>query len=111
LQVGHRRLQVRRLGEQKLVTFGSLGKFARGLGVDAAQAAQAGAQVAYFLTPILYRRSMLDDQGLGVIADLNPANTFIELIRAPLVDGVVPGPGLYLYGVVARARRPGSAPA
>ena len=64
---------------------------------------EVGSHVAYFLTPILYRRSVLDDQGLGVIADLNPANTLIELIRAPLVDGVVPGPGLYLYGVVAAA--------
>jgi lipopolysaccharide transport system permease protein len=62
---------------------------------------EVGSQVAYFLTPILYRRNVLDEQGLGVIADLNPANTFIELIRAPLVDGVLPGPGLYVYGVVA----------
>lgn len=87
--------------------------FALGIGTVAAYATvffrdvkhliEVGMHVAYFLTPILYRRTMLDEQGLGVIADLNPANTFIELIRAPLVDGVVPGAGLYLYGVAAAA--------
>ena len=63
---------------------------------------EVGSQVFYFLTPILYRRErVLDKKGLGFIADLNPVNTFIELIRGPLVDGTIPEWPMYLYGVLA----------
>jgi lipopolysaccharide transport system permease protein len=55
-------------------------------------------QVAFFLTPIIYTRDVLDAKGLGVIADLNPCNTFLELIRLPLVEGIVPSVGLMAYG-------------
>lgn len=68
---------------------------------DVKHVIEVGAHVAYFLTPILYPRSLLDRKGLGFIADLNPVNTFLELIRAPLVDGVIPGWPVYLYGVLA----------
>lgn len=61
---------------------------------------EVGMQVAYFLTPIIYERSILDQRGLGFIVDLNPANTLIELIRLPLVHGQVPSLGLYIYGLV-----------
>lgn len=58
-------------------------------------------QVAFFLTPVLYTRDTLDRKGVGFIADLNPVNTYLELIRTPLLDGAIPGLGLQLYGVLA----------
>jgi ABC-type polysaccharide/polyol phosphate export permease len=59
---------------------------------------EVGSQVAFFLTPIVYSRDILDKKGIGFVADLNPANTFIELFREPLLNGVVPGMNLYLQG-------------
>ncbi|MFO0936067.1 MAG: ABC transporter permease [Gemmataceae bacterium] len=67
---------------------------------DVKHVIEVGSQVFYFLTPILYHREqVLDKNGLGFIADLNPVNTYLELIRTPLIDGVVPSPGMYLYGL------------
>jgi ABC-type polysaccharide/polyol phosphate export permease len=34
---------------------------------------------------------------------LNPVNTFLELIRSPLIDGQLPGLGLLAYGAATAA--------
>lgn len=82
---------------------GTVAAFATVFFRDVKHVIEVGAHVAYFLTPILYRRDLLDKKGLGFIADLNPVNTFLELIRGPLVDGVIPAWPIYVYGVVAAA--------
>jgi lipopolysaccharide transport system permease protein len=57
---------------------------------------EVAAQIGFFLTPIIYPRSVLDKQGLHWIVDLNPVNLFLDLIRDPLLTGNAPAAGLYL---------------
>jgi lipopolysaccharide transport system permease protein len=66
---------------------------------------EVGSQLWFFITPIMYQRKMLDDKGVGWLADLNPVNLFIELIRTPLVEPGHPLPetGLYVQAVVLTA--------
>jgi ABC-type polysaccharide/polyol phosphate export permease len=61
---------------------------------------EVAAQVFFFLTPIMYSRSLLDDKGLGFLADLNPVNLYLELIRTPLLTGQPPGWGVVAAGAV-----------
>jgi lipopolysaccharide transport system permease protein len=51
---------------------------------------EVAAQIGFFLTPIIYPRSVLDRQGLNWVVDLNPVNLFLDLIRAPLLTGETP---------------------
>lgn len=51
---------------------------------------EVGAQVFFFLTPIMYSRKLLDDKGIGWVADLNPVNIYLELIRTPILTGQAP---------------------
>lgn len=57
---------------------------------------EVGAQIMFYLTPIIYDRSKLDGKGLGWLVDLNPANLFLELIRDPILSGRPPAAELYL---------------
>lgn len=51
---------------------------------------EVAAQIGFFLTPIIYPRTVLDRQGLSWVVDLNPVNLFLDLIRAPLLTGEPP---------------------
>jgi ABC-type polysaccharide/polyol phosphate export permease len=59
---------------------------------------EVGAQLGFFLTPIMYTRSVLDKQDLSWVVDLNPVNLFMSLIRDPLLTGAAPSAGVYLAG-------------
>jgi len=59
-----------------------------------------GAQIMFFLTPIMYPASTLTKQGLQWLLDINPANLYLELIRTPLIEGTPPSLQLYAVGVV-----------
>ena len=80
----------------------TIGAFLTAFFHDVAHLLEVGAQIGFYLTPIMYRRSVLDDRGLGWLADLNPANMFLTLIRDPLVDpsywGVPAGAQLAVLG-------------
>jgi ABC-type polysaccharide/polyol phosphate export permease len=60
---------------------------------------EVGAQILFFLTPIMYNRKLLDDKGLGWIVDANPVSWLLELTRTPLLTGWMPHPQMYLAGV------------
>jgi lipopolysaccharide transport system permease protein len=62
-----------------------------------------GAQILFFLTPIMYSRSVLDQKGLGWVVDLNPVNLYLELIRTPLLTGHPPAAAAYATGAAATA--------
>ncbi|MBX9628056.1 MAG: ABC transporter permease [Gemmataceae bacterium] len=57
---------------------------------------EVGSQILFFLTPIIYERSKLDGKDLGWVVDANPANLFMDLIRAPILHGEPPTLQLYL---------------
>ncbi len=62
---------------------------------------EVGAQIMFFLTPIMYTRRLLDDKQLGWMVDANPVYWLLELGRTPLLTGRMPTPELYLAGIGA----------
>jgi lipopolysaccharide transport system permease protein len=59
---------------------------------------EVGAQILFFLTPIMFNRDLLDDRGLGWIVDANPVTWLLELTRTPLLTGSMPNVQMYLAG-------------
>lgn len=64
---------------------------------DVSHIMELAAQVMFFLTPIIYRRENLKE--MAWIADVNPVVPFIEMVRMPLVDGILPAAEVYAYAV------------
>ncbi len=64
---------------------------------DISHLIEVSAQAFFFLTPIIYGRALLDGKGLSWFVDLNPIYVFIELVREPLVSGVLPEWDRYAY--------------
>jgi ABC-type polysaccharide/polyol phosphate export permease len=60
---------------------------------------EVGAQIMFFLTPIMYTRKLLDDKQLGWLADVNPIYWLLELTRTPLLTGQLPTLGMYAAGL------------
>lgn len=59
---------------------------------------EVGAQILFFLTPIMYTRKLLDDKQMGWIIDINPIYWLLELTRTPLLTGHLPPISMYLAG-------------
>lgn len=57
---------------------------------DTQHLGEVGFGILFFLTPILYPAERLTERGLGLLAEVNPAVFFLEVIRDPLVTGVPP---------------------
>ncbi len=76
---------------------------------DTTHLVEVGSQLFFFLTPIIYTRETLKDKGLEFVADLNPVNLFLELIRTPLLTGAPADGRLYLQGIVLTAATVGLA--
>jgi lipopolysaccharide transport system permease protein len=60
---------------------------------------EVGAQIFFFLTPIMYNRKLLDDKQLGWVVDANPISWLLELTRTPLLTGWMPPLQMYIAGV------------
>ena len=56
-------------------------------------------QLLFFLTPIMYKPSHLVDKQLGWMVAINPINTFLELVRVPMIQGELPPTDLYFQAV------------
>lgn len=67
---------------------------------DTQHLCEVGAQLFFFLTPIMYPRSVLDGKGLGWLVEINPVNVYLELIRGPLAFGETPTVALYVQGLM-----------
>ena len=76
----------------------TIGAFVSAFFHDTTQLLDVGAQIGFFLTPIMYRRSVLDDRGLGWMVDINPANIYLTVTRAPLLAGVPSADGMAALG-------------
>jgi len=57
---------------------------------DTSHLLEVACQIGFFLTPIMYRRSLLDERGMGWLVDINPVNVYLSLIRDPLLTGQLP---------------------
>jgi len=64
---------------------------------DVSHLIEVSAQAFFFLTPIIYPPSLLINQSLGWLVEVNPVYVFIELIREPLVAGKMPAFDRYAY--------------
>lgn len=53
-------------------------------------------QLAFFVTPIMYRPAQIQDR-LWLLTHFNPLASFVEILRAPLLGNV---PSLHHYGLV-----------
>jgi ABC-type polysaccharide/polyol phosphate export permease len=63
---------------------------------------EVGAQVMFFITPIMYEPRVLEQKGLKWMVVFNPVNLFLELIRTPIVsvEHTIASPvKSYLYAV------------
>ncbi len=64
---------------------------------DVSHLIEVSAQAFFFLTPIIYPPSLLYNQGLGWLVEVNPVYVFIEIVREPLVSGTIPSWDRYAY--------------
>ena len=76
----------------------TIGAFVSAFFHDTSHLLEVVAQIGFFLTPIMYRRSLLDSRGLGWLVDLNPANTYLSVIRDPLLTGTPTAASLAALG-------------
>lgn len=58
-------------------------------------------QILFYVTPIIYPAELLRQRGLDWFVAINPAATFLELIRGPILDGAVPSPATFALGAAA----------
>lgn len=58
--------------------------------LDSQNLSEVTFQLLFFLTPIVYPAQLIVDQKLKLILTLNPIHTFLEIIRAPVLDGKIP---------------------
>lgn len=47
-------------------------------------------QILFYLTPIIYSIKLLEERNVGWLVRLNPLAAFLELIRAPILEGQLP---------------------
>lgn len=64
---------------------------------------EVGANILFYLTPIIYPPSLLVGRGLGWLARVNPVNLYLELVRYPLTTGELPPAKLYAYAAAFTA--------
>ncbi len=76
----------------------TIGAFLTAFFHDTAHLMEVGAQIGFFLTPIMYRRSILDDRGMGWMVDINPASLYLSITRDPLLAGVPTAENFAVWG-------------
>ncbi len=54
---------------------------------DTQHLAELGLQALFFLTPIMYPPSLMEQHGLGGLSQVNPLARLLELLRLPLLEG------------------------
>jgi ABC-type polysaccharide/polyol phosphate export permease len=70
---------------------------------DTQHLAEVGFQILFYLTPIIYRLSDLPRHRLSWLLQWNPVVAFLNLIRAPLLEGRAPTLNQYLYAAAIAA--------
>jgi ABC-type polysaccharide/polyol phosphate export permease len=70
---------------------------------DTQHLVEVALQILFYLTPIMYEGSLLRERGLGWVFAVNPMATFVELIRQPILDGVIPSLGMYAIAAAITA--------
>jgi ABC-type polysaccharide/polyol phosphate export permease len=67
---------------------------------DTQHLAEVGLQVLMFLTPIMYPPKLLQDNHLGFLLEWSPLAVLLQLIRDPILHGVLPPLHLYANAIL-----------
>jgi ABC-type polysaccharide/polyol phosphate export permease len=70
---------------------------------DTQHLTEIGFQILFYMTPIIYRESLLKDQHMSWVVVWNPVRALIDLIRRPILDGDLPSVGTYLIALSTAA--------
>lgn len=62
-----------------------------------------GLQIAFYLTPIIYPVSMMEQRGLGWLMEINPFASMVIFLRDPIVEGAAPPTAAVLIALSAAA--------
>jgi ABC-type polysaccharide/polyol phosphate export permease len=63
---------------------------------DTQHLAEVGLPILMFLTPIMYPPSLLENRGLGFLLHWNPVAVFLQIVREPILNGVIPPVEVYV---------------
>ncbi len=66
---------------------------------DTQHLVEVACQLLFFLTPIMYPPDRLVGSKMEWVVAMNPINTFLELVRVPMIKGELPPTDLYLQAV------------
>jgi ABC-type polysaccharide/polyol phosphate export permease len=58
-------------------------------------------QIAFYLTPIIYPATMMEQRGVGWLVQLNPFAALLSILRDPIVEGTAPPMQAVLYALGA----------
>jgi ABC-type polysaccharide/polyol phosphate export permease len=64
---------------------------------------EVGAQILFFMTPIIYFADNLHAKNMAWMLNINPVNLFLELIRTPLLTGQPPANDVLVAGAILTA--------
>jgi ABC-type polysaccharide/polyol phosphate export permease len=67
---------------------------------DTKHISELGFQSLFYVTPVMYEPKMLTDRGLSALVRFNPVVPFLEMVRQPLLLGIVPTPKTYAVGLL-----------
>jgi ABC-type polysaccharide/polyol phosphate export permease len=67
---------------------------------DTQHLCEVGFQILFYMTPVCYDAKLLRDRSLGLLVDLNPLASFLELFRLPILQGEVPALSTYMTAVL-----------
>jgi lipopolysaccharide transport system permease protein len=65
---------------------------------DTKHISELGFQTLFYITPIMYEPRLLVDRGLSAVVRFNPVVPFLEMMRQPLLLGMVPTAKTYAVG-------------
>jgi ABC-type polysaccharide/polyol phosphate export permease len=63
---------------------------------DTQHLCEVGFQILFYMTPVCYKADLLRNRNLGFLVDFNPLASFLDLMRAPILQGEVPSATAYL---------------
>jgi ABC-type polysaccharide/polyol phosphate export permease len=67
---------------------------------DTQHLCDVGFQILFYMTPVCYDADLLRGRRLGLLVDLNPLASFLDLVRQPILQGHVPALSAYLTAMV-----------
>ncbi|HEX3726769.1 MAG TPA: hypothetical protein VHV08_11025, partial [Pirellulales bacterium] len=60
-------------------------------------------QILFYLTPVMYPAKLLATRRIGWLMNFNPLAAFLELLRAPILDGQLPSANAYAIALITVA--------